>query len=249
MAALIAGASRYRAYDLAAHFAPAANLKTFDALVALFQARTPIPHEGELSLIFPFLDDYAFPASLTDEWLRAALAPQRLASIREDIEAGGGDLIKINIGMVREAIDGRADWLASHSVLEHVDDLAGLYRFLEASLKPNGVMTHLIDFSAHGLSGDWNGHWATSDLQWKLLRGRRLYLLNRQPLNTHLDLLERHGMPVVGKCLHQRVDGLLATAFQPAFSGMSSADARTHMAFLVCQARAVPQYVRRFAAG
>jgi hypothetical protein len=151
--------------------------------------------------------------------------------------------------MVREAIDGRADWLASHAVLEHVDDLAGLYRFLEASLKPNGVMTHLIDFSAHRLTGDWNGHWATSDVQWKLLRGRRLYLINRQPLNTHLDLLERHGMLVVGKCLHQRVDGLLAGAFQPAFSGMSSADARTHMAFLVCQARAVPQHVRRFAAG
>jgi hypothetical protein len=234
MAALIAGASRYRAYDLTAHFDAATNLAIFDALVALFQARAPIPHEGEFSRIFPFLDDYSFPASLGDEWLSAALAPKRLAAIRNDIEAGGGNSIKINLGMVAEAIEERVDWLASHSVLEHVDDLAALYRFLEGSLRPDGVMTHLIDFSAHGLTAEWNGHWATSDLRWWLLRGRRLYLINRQPLGTYLDLFQQHGMRVIAKRLHQRVDGLLANAFQPAFAGISSADARTHMAFLVC---------------
>jgi hypothetical protein len=248
MGALIAGASRYRAYDLAAHFDTATNLKIFDALVALFQARAPIPHEGEFSRIFPFLCDYAFPASLTDARLSAALAPERLAAIRKDIEAGGGNSIKINVGMVEGAIEEPVDWLASHSVLEHVDDLSSVYRFLEGSLKPDGVMTHLIDFSAHGLTGDWNGHWATSDLHWKLLRGRRLYLINRQPLKTHLDLLERHRMVAVAKRLHQRVDGLLAAAFQRAFSGMSSADARTHMAFLVCvrQKNRVPIRDARF---
>jgi len=234
MAALIAGASRYRAYDLTAHFDTATNLAVFDALVALFEARAAIPHEGEFSRIFPFLDDYSFPASLTDEWLSAALAAKRLAAIRKDIEAGGGNSIKVNLGMVAEAIEERVDWLASHSVLEHVDNLAAVYRFLEGSLQRDGVMTHLIDFSAHGLTGDWNGHWAMSDLRWWLLRGRRLYLINRQPLDTYLDLFQRHGMRVIAKRLHQRVDGLLASAFQPAFSGMSSVDARTHMAFLVC---------------
>jgi hypothetical protein len=233
MAALIAGAARYHAYDLAAHFDTATNLKIFDALVALFQARAPIPHEGEFSRIFPFLDDYSFPANLTDG-LVAALAPTRLAAIRNDIEAGGRDFIRVNLGMVDGAMEEPVDWLSSHSVLEHVDDLAGVFRFLEHSLKPDGAMTHLIDFSAHGLSGDWNGHWAMSEFRWRLLRGRRLYLLNRQPLKTYLDLFERHGMRVVAKCLHQRVDGLLATAFQPSFSRVSSADARTHMAFLVC---------------
>jgi hypothetical protein len=185
------------------------------------------------SPVFPFLDDYSFPANLTDG-LVVALAPARLAVIRNDIEAGGRDFIRVNVGMMEGAMEEPVDWLSSHSVLEHVDDLAGVFRFLEHSLKPDGVMTHLIDFSAHGLSDDWNGHWAMSEFRWRLLRGRRLYLLNRQPLETYLDLFERHGMRVVAKRLHQRVDGLLATDFQPSFSQVSSTDARTHMAFLVC---------------
>src|SRR6266404_8259022 len=105
MSALIAGAARYHAYDLAAHFDTATNLKIFDALVALFKARAPIPHEGEFSRIFPFLDDYSFPANLGDEWLSAALAPERLAAFRKDIEAGGGNSIKVNLGMVADAVE------------------------------------------------------------------------------------------------------------------------------------------------
>src|SRR5260221_8496054 len=140
MAALIAGASRYRAYDLTAHFDAATNLAIFDALVALFAARAPIPHEGEFSRIFPFLDDYSFPASLTDEWLRAALAAKRLPASRQDIEAGGGNSIKVKLRMVAEAIEERVDWLASHFLLGHVDNLPPVYRFLEGSLQPEWGM-------------------------------------------------------------------------------------------------------------
>jgi SAM-dependent methyltransferase len=234
IAAVIAGASCYRAYDVAARFNTGRNLKIFDELVELFRKRAPIPHEGEFSRIFPFLDDYAFPARLTESHGAAALDPSRLAIIREDIAAGGKTFIRVDVGMTQTAGDKTFDWIASHSVMEHIDDLDGVHRFLGRALKPDGVMTHLIDFSAHGLSDQWNGHWTISELGWTILRGRRLYLINRQPLATYLALLERHGIKVVEKHLHQRVDGHLSDAFRPAFSGMSSVDARTHMAFLVC---------------
>ena len=68
----------------------------------------------------------------------------------------------------------------SQSVLEHIDDLEGAYATLHKWLKPGGYMSHLIDFYSHGLTKEWNGHWALSDLTWGALKGRRPYLINRQ---------------------------------------------------------------------
>lgn len=234
LAALISGAAHYQTYDIAAHFDVTTNLRVFDKLLELFRRRLPIPHEGEFVRLFPFVDDHSFPAILSDDWMEQALAPDRLARIRREIEAGGGDTIRINIGTAGGPIDRPVDWLASHSVLEHVDRLDDLYGFLGKVLSLQGVMTHLLDFSCHGLTDSWNGHWAIGRAKWTLLRGRRTYLINREPLATHVALLDRHGMRVVETRRHRRVDGILNSSFSLDFRDMSSIDASTHMAFLIC---------------
>jgi hypothetical protein len=216
------------------HFDIGTNLRIFDRLVSLFRKRTPVPHEDEFVRVFPFLDDHSFPAVLSDSWMADALAPERLARIRRDIEAGGGEIIWINVGETGGPIDKPADWLVSHAVLEHVDDLKGIYGFQERALAPRGVATHLIDFCDHNLTNVWNGHWALSKFEWKILRGRRTYLINREPLATHLALLEHYGMRVDEARLDRRVDGLSKASFSPEFADISSMDASTHMAFLVC---------------
>jgi hypothetical protein len=48
------------------------------------------------------------------------------------------------------------------------------------------------------MARQWNGHWSCSELLWKLIRGRRRYLLNRQPCSTHLQLLAELGFAIVG---------------------------------------------------
>jgi hypothetical protein len=233
LAALIAGASSYQTFDVAVHFDVSTNLRIFDELVPLFQKRTPVPHEGEFVRVFPFLDGHSFPAVLSD-WMADALSPERLARIRRDIETEAGEIIRINVGEAGGTIDRPADWLFSHAVLEHVDDLQGIYAFQERALSSRGVMTHLIDFCSHNLTKVWNGHWALGNFKWKILRGHRIFLINREPLATHLALLERYGMRVEESRLHRRVDGLLKASFSPDFANMSSIDASTHMAFLVC---------------
>jgi hypothetical protein len=61
----------------------------------------------------------------------------------------------------------------SQAVFEHVVDLRGTYEALRRWLKPGGVMSHQIDFKAHGTAKRWDGHWAYSDFIWKLLVRRQ----------------------------------------------------------------------------
>ena len=60
-----------------------------------------------------------------------------------------------------------------------------------AWLKPGGYASRVIDFRVHGRSPFRNGHWAYFDWQWRLVRGKRELLLNREPLSTHLVLAKK----------------------------------------------------------
>ena len=85
----------------------------------------------------------------------------------------------------------------SQAVLEHVDDLHGAYQAMYLWLKPRGFISHQIDFKCHGLADSWNGHWTFSGLTWRLMRGRRTYLLNREPHSTQTKLLREAGFEMV----------------------------------------------------
>ena len=88
--------------------------------------------------------------------------------------------------------------LISQAVLEHVDELAGSYRAMRLWIKPDGLLSHTIDFRCHSTARVWSGHWRYSDAVWRLIRGRRSYLLNREPYSTHLRLLAENGFATVG---------------------------------------------------
>jgi hypothetical protein len=88
------------------------------------------------------------------------------------------------------------DMIYSQAVLEHVDDLHGTCRAMHLWLKPGGFISHQIDFSSHGLAEGWNGHWTYSDLVWKLMRGRRPFLLNREPHSTYIKQIEEAGFEI-----------------------------------------------------
>lgn len=81
----------------------------------------------------------------------------------------------------------------SQAVLEHADDLFNTYKAQYSWLKPNGFISHVIDFSSHGTHDDWDGHWTYSDFQWKLIRGNLPWLINRKPYSTHTNLLDKIG--------------------------------------------------------
>jgi hypothetical protein len=64
-------------------------------------------------------------------------------------------------------------------------------------MKPGGIVVHNIDFRSHEVHPLWNGHFEYSDIEWKVVRGRAPYLINRVPLSRHLELLKENGFEII----------------------------------------------------
>jgi hypothetical protein len=239
-AALLSGAERFIALDVEAYAnTPASNLAMFDALVLLFQARAPRPTKGWPDFD-SHLDDRLFPSHiLTEERLNTALAPERLARIRNTIaNLGQGSkdpnaevryVVPWDSASVVEA--GAVDLICSQSVLEHVNDLPPTYRAFHTWLKPGGCFSQQVDFSSHGLANYWNGHWGFSEFMWKLMKGRRTFLLNRKPYSTHIKLAQENGFDVFTQLRHQRSDGLKREQLAEIATGFTEDDATTDSLF------------------
>src|SRR6266545_1011231 len=184
LAALLSGAAHYIGLDIVPFSAKANLEKIFDELVELFSRGDSIPDNDEFPHLRPRLDSYAFPRHLIDLSNFSA----RAETIRKELRIGveGSQVVTYQAPWTSPNDIGLSslDLIFSQAVLEHVDNLDETYQSMFAWLKPGGCASHVIDFSAHHLSPFWNGHWAYSDLQWRLVRGRREFLLNRQPLSS-----------------------------------------------------------------
>ncbi|HET6435311.1 MAG TPA: hypothetical protein VFG18_06350 [Xanthomonadaceae bacterium] len=235
LAALLSGAERYLAVDAMAHADPASNLQVFDGLVALFRARAPIPDQIRFPEHIIELDSYVFPSALLPEaQLRAALAPDRVAWLREvvaGVQSAPGVVDYRPTGEGPNAEREFADLVLSNAVLEHVADLRGTYRITAEWLRPGGHASHQIDFRSHGLFHAWDGHWACPDWLWRLFVGKRDYLLNREPLSTHRKLATDCGFEERLLLRHARSPEAVRVA--PRFRGMETADRTTDTAYML----------------
>ncbi len=237
LAALLSGADRYHAFDVVEHAQIKRNLAVLDELVALFNARADIPGPDEFPEIRPMLPTYAFPHDvLGSEHLAAALAEERLARIRDSVrnQNNHGSMIDYRTRWLDEgAIErGSIDMLISQAVLEHVDDLAGSYRAMRLWMKPDGFMSHVVDFRCHSTARVWNGHWRYSDRVWKLIRGHRYYLLNREPYSTHLRLLAENGFTAVGEHTTKADVATAREQLAPRFRNLTDEDLITALALI-----------------
>jgi hypothetical protein len=237
LAALITGCETYYAFDVVEYAAPDRNLLVFDELVRLFRSRTPVPGEDEFTSVKPCLASYEWPGDLLDDSrLETLLERSRLERIRASIaDPHGPDsmiLYKVPWADERILCSGSVDMIYSQAVLEHIDDLPGACRAMHRWLKPDGYLSHQIDFKAHGTAVEWNGHWAYSDLTWKLIKGRRPYLLNREPHSTHVSILERAGFSIVCDQTVKSHSNLERRALAHRFRSISDDDLTTSGAFI-----------------
>jgi hypothetical protein len=230
LAALLCGADRYYGLDALPLANLRRNLGIFDELVELFRARAAIPGDEEFPGVKPRLQAYDFPAALFD-----CPDASRIERIRRSIEdpLHPDSLIRYVAPWWDPKVieHGVIDMIFSQAVLEHVDALETAYSAMRAWLVPGGWLSHQIDFKSHGTAEDWNGHWTYGDTTWRLLRGRRAFLINRQPHSEHLRLLSETGFTVVcdeaanGPAIERR-------KLAPRFAALSDADLTTSGAFI-----------------
>jgi SAM-dependent methyltransferase len=201
-------------------------------LARLVRSRSPIsPSLYEA----PALRETAFPDDLDTD---APLEPAHVEAVKAAAAGAGvevdGLLVSYEPGWTTQRPGEQVDAIFSQAVLEHVDDLPAVYRAMYEWVKPDGCVSHEIDFTSHGFARAWNGHWTFSDREWRLVRGRRRWAINREPLSTHLTLLEGTGFVVVdvqkgpGPALDRR---LLA----PRFQNLDDSDLRTASAFILAR--------------
>jgi hypothetical protein len=239
LAGLIAGAERYFGLDVRAYACGERNLGVFDGLVELFRARTAIPCGATMLKVKPRLDDWTFPHDLLpEEHLAAALSPDRIARLRAALVQGSGEAVEYSAPwwQAENIRYSSIDWVFSQAVMEHVDDLPGTYGACAAWLRPGGWMTHQIDFKSHGIDPLWNGHLAHSPLLWRMIRGARPFLLNRQPVSAHVGEIRRAGFELLAHETVRQEGGLERARMAPQLSPLfDDDDIRTANAFLVAR--------------
>jgi len=234
LAGLITGAQRYYAFDVHKHSKFENNLKILDELSELFRAQADIPDEKEFPEVKPTLKSYQFPKQiLPDIYLSSCLKEDRILSIKNAVlncEQASISESPIQIQYFApwhhsEIIeDESVDVIFSQAVLEYIEDLEQLYRAFYRWLKPGGWMSHQIDFRCHGLASAWNGHWAYSDFTWKIIKGKRPYVINRVPHSVHLSLQKEIGFKIIADLQVKERIGLERKQLAKKFRAISDED-------------------------
>lgn len=239
ISALLSGASSYYALDRIP-FASTDQGQILHDLINLFERMEDIPDNNEFKSVEPHLESYDFPRHvLSEKHLKKTLNEKRLKSIEEALKADGQNshndvVVSYMVPWNNEKIinPGSIDFLFSQAVLEHVDDPEGAYQSIFKWLKPGAMMSHAIDFRSHGLAHDWNGHWTYSRSVWRLIQGKRPYLLNRMPYSAHIDLVRKSGFDIVCDIPNYRKSKIRHSWLAKDFKGLSEKDLNTRTTFI-----------------
>jgi len=234
LAALLSGSSTYYALDVVEFASLERNLVILNELVELFRTRAPVPDEQEFPHLRPLLDNYDFPGDLLpDAQIVAAMRPERVEAIRAALVSPNTDAGQTEGVLIRYQVPwndsgiiepNSVDLLFSQAVFEHVEEVERTHHEACAWVRPGGFLSHEIDFSCHLGLAQWNKQWTYGDFMWTLIKGRRSFLINREPCSTHLESLRHCGVEMV--CEERSVDssGIDRSDLAPCFKSVSDED-------------------------
>ncbi len=239
LTALLSGSKHLYVLDVVKYWDNKRNLVIFEELIELVRNKANIPDNNEYPKVKPKLENYRFPSNiLSDSLLNETLAENRLNAIRKeilDIDNPKNSFIKYHIpwnGFNIINYDS-LDFIYSQAVLEHVEDLENTYSAMQKWLKPSGLMSHTIDFKSHGVTKSWNGHWTFSDFEWNIVKGGKIFLINRQPLSKHIELHSKYGFKILVNVPVTLVSNLKSNQISRKFKNLSAKDITTSGTYIL----------------
>ncbi len=239
LAALLTGVQSYSGLDVVQHTDARRNVAIFDQLVAMVRARASVPDADEFPSLKPPLLDKDHPArTMSAQDVAGYTDPARIDTLRRrlrDLDDDPSSAVRYICpwGQPGPGDKHKADLLFSQAVMEYMDDLDGAYQALAAWIRPGGAMSHQIDLSCHGLATTWDGHWAYTDLGWKMIRGKRPFFINRAPASAHFKAMERAGMEVVHVTRFEAKP--TGHKLAPRFATMSADDRNTRGIYVIAR--------------
>jgi hypothetical protein len=233
LAALLSGAARYVGLDIGPFASRLDHGEMFRELVTLYSRKEPIPDNGEFPEVRPLLGSQAFPDYLIDLTDFAVRTRNIEAEIRRNMS--NGRYVNYYAPWTASGViaEGSLDLIVSQAVLEHVDELEEAYRIMFLWLRSGGYASHAIDFGCHHLAPSWNGHWMYPDWEWRLVRGRRDCLINREPLSTHIRFAKQAGFEILAVNREYDDRGVQCHALCGQFTALDPNDVRTRGAHLI----------------
>jgi hypothetical protein len=237
-AALFSGANCYIGVDAYSLADGAQNSTIASDLLRLFQDRAPFRPKGWPDFSC-HLDDRWFPSNiLTESVLNASLSPSRVETILRDASRPGlsGKLSMVNYRAPWRGVDAieanSVDLVFSHSVLEHIADLPLTVNAAYHWLKPGGLMSHQFDLQSHGITRAWDGHRAFSDALWRIVLGKRRWLINRLSYTAIIEAIAGAGFDIVKQERCIGVPTLPRAALKGAWTACSDEDLYTMGGFV-----------------
>lgn len=239
LASLLSGSKKLYALDVIKYWDSKRNLEIFEELVVLFKGKTEIPNETEYPMLKSPIDSCEFPSAiLSDATLKETLAEDRLNVIRKeimDIDNPDNIFITYYIPWKETDInrDNKIDFIYSETVLQHVEDLEYTYAAMKKWLKPTGLMSHTIDFESMNVTESWNGYWLFSDFEWNIVKGGKIFLINREPISKHIELHSKHGFEILINSPIKRSNKMNRSQFSRKYQNLSEEDITTNGTYML----------------
>ena len=92
-------------------------------------------------------------------------------------------------------------------------------------------MSHDIDFKSMGSADTWYGHWEYSDLEWKIIKGRKKFYINREPYSTHINLLRKNNFKIVSEIKNRNEDTVELKKLSKTSKNLDASDLTTSSVF------------------
>jgi hypothetical protein len=187
------------------------------------------------------IENYAFSFDLLSETqLKKSLSTDRLELIRNEIvnmENPNNKFIEFQIPWYDSSVleKNSVDFIYSQAVLQSVEDLENTYHAMSDWLMPLRIMSHTIDFKSMDITKDWNSHWTFSDFEWKIVKGGKNFLINRQPFSYHIDLHYKYGLKVLKKSLEKMKNDLSKNQLSKRFEALNDDELTTSGMYILSQ--------------
>jgi hypothetical protein len=237
--ALLSGSDQFHALDIVKHWDSELNIKIFDELVDFFRNKASIPCENQFARVIPRLDTYKFPSEiLTTEQLKFSLSEDRINAIRKEIldsKNPNNTYIRYHIPWSSPEIieNETVDFVYSQSVLQYIEDLDHTYSAIRKWLKPSGIMSHSIDLSSIGITKKWNYHWTFEEVEWKIIKEDRSFIISRHPLSAHLQKHAHYKFKILESIANTKDTHLKRSQLAKAFKGLSDEDLTTNNIYIL----------------